>query len=169
MEYGVLLLRLFVGLAFVGHGTQKLFGWWGGYGPAGTGSFFSQLGYRSPMAMAVAAGLCETVGGLLLAAGLLMPLAATLLAIVMLNAISSVTWKKDQFMRGSELELAYLAVAVSLAAIGGERLSLDEAFGWEEDISGLGWAGGALAAAIIVSFFTTTWGRARPGATELPA
>jgi putative oxidoreductase len=53
MSYGLLLLRVFVGVSFFGHGTQKLFGWWGGYGPQGTGGFFGQQGYRSPVAMAV--------------------------------------------------------------------------------------------------------------------
>ena len=46
MSYGILLVRIVVGLAFVGHGTQKLFGWFGGYGPDGTGQFFESLGLR---------------------------------------------------------------------------------------------------------------------------
>ena len=69
MSYGILLLRLVVGIAFVGHGTQKLFGWFGGYGPKGTGGFFASKGYRAPVLMAVAAGLSEAGGGTLLALG----------------------------------------------------------------------------------------------------
>ena len=69
MSYGILLLRLVVGVAFVGHGTQKLFGWFGGYGPKGTGGFFASQGYRAPVLMAVVAGLSEAGGGALLVSG----------------------------------------------------------------------------------------------------
>jgi putative oxidoreductase len=161
MSYGILLLRLVVGLAFVGHGTQKLFGWFGGYGPKGTGGFFASQGYRAPVLMAVLAGLAEAGGGTLLALGLATPLAGALLAIVMINAIGSVTFKKA-FMLGSELEIAYLTIAVSLAAIGPGRFSIDRAIGWDDDISGV-WCGvAALGAALVVSFLTLTLGRTRP-------
>ena len=161
MSYGILLLRLVVGLAFVGHGTQKLFGWFGGYGPKGTGGFFASQGYRSPVLMAVLAGLAEAGGGTLLALGLVTPLAGALLAIVMINAIGSVTFKKA-FMLGSELEIAYLTIAVSLAATGPGRFSIDRAIGWDDDISGV-WCGvAALGAALVVSFLTLTLGRTRP-------
>jgi putative oxidoreductase len=69
MSYGILLLRVVVGLAFVGHGTQKLFGWFGGYGPEGTGGFFASRGFRAGVLMAIAAGLSEAGGGALLALG----------------------------------------------------------------------------------------------------
>ena len=59
MEYGLLLLRLVVGLLFAGHGAQKLFGWFGGGGPQGTAAFFASLGYRRPAALAVVVGLSE--------------------------------------------------------------------------------------------------------------
>jgi putative oxidoreductase len=161
MSYGILLLRLVVGLAFVGHGTQKLFGWFGGYGPKGTGGFFASQGYRAPVLMAVLAGLAEAGGGTLLALGLVTPLAGALLAIVMINAIGSVTFKKA-FMLGSELEIAYLTIAVSLAATGPGRFSIDRAIGWDDDISGV-WCGvAALGAALVVSFLTLSLGRTRP-------
>jgi putative oxidoreductase len=167
MSYGILLIRIVVGLAFVGHGTQKLFGWFGGGGPKGTGAFFGSKGYRFPALMAVAAGLCEAGGGTLLALGFVTPLAGALLATVMINAIVSVTLKKA-FMLGSELELAYLTVAVGLAAIGGGRFSIDRALSWDDDLSGL-WCGvGALGAAAIASFLTLTLGRRR-AAAEQPA
>jgi putative oxidoreductase len=165
MSYGILLLRLVVGLAFVGHGTQKLFGWFGGYGPKGTGGFFASQGYRAPVLMAVLAGLAEAGGGTLLALGLATPLAGALLAIVMINAIGSVTFKKA-FMLGSELEIAYLTIAVSLAAIGPGRFSIDRAIGWDDDISGV-WCGvAALGAALVVSFLTLTLGRTRPAGEQ---
>jgi putative oxidoreductase len=161
MSYGLLLLRVVVGLAFIGHGTQKLFGWFGGYGPQGTGGFFASQGYRAGVPMAVAAGLSETTGGALLALGFLTPLAGTLLAIVMINAIGSVTLKRA-FMLGSELEIAYLTIAVSFAAIGPGRFSIDRAIGWDDNISGVWWGVAALAAAAAVSALTLTVGRTRP-------
>ena len=160
MSYGILVIRIIVGLAFVGHGTQKLFGWFGGGGPKGTGAFFGSRGYRFPVPAAVAAGLCEAGGGTLLALGLVTPLAGALLATVMINAIVSVTLKKA-FMLGSELELAYLTVGVGLAAIGGGRFSIDRALGWDDDLSGLWCGAGALGAAAIASVLTLTLGRAR--------
>jgi putative oxidoreductase len=120
MSYGLLLLRVFVGAAFIGHGTQKLFGWFGGYGPQGTGGFFTSQGYRSGVQMAVLAGLAEAGGGLLLLLGLATPLACFLLAVVMVNAIFAVTLKRA-FLAGSELELVYLVIPVALAATGPGR------------------------------------------------
>jgi putative oxidoreductase len=160
MSYGLLLLRVVVGLAFIGHGTQKLFGWFGGYGPQGTGGFFASQGYRAGVLMAVSAGLAESIGGALLALGLLTPLAGTLLAIVMINAIGSVTFKKG-FMLGSELEIAYLTIAVSLAATGPGRFSLDRALGWDDNLSGVWWGVAALAVAAAVSLVTLTVGRTK--------
>ena len=161
MSYGLLLLRLFVGASFVGHGTQKLFGWWGGYGPQGTGGFFSSLGYKSGVQMAVLAGLAEAGGGMLLALGLLTPLACAAIAIVMLNAIFAVTLKRG-FMLGSELELTYLVTAISLAAIGPGRFSLDRAIGWDDELSGVWWGVGAFVAAAAVSFATLTFFHTKP-------
>ena len=165
MSYGLLLLRVVVGLAFVGHGTQKLFGWFGGYGPQGTGGFFASKGYRAGVAMAVVAGLCEAVGGALLALGFATPLAGALLAIVMLNAIGAVTFKRG-FMLGSELEIVYLTIAVSLAATGPGRFSIDHAIGGDDDISGLWWGVAALGAAAVVSLLTLMLGHRRPVADQ---
>ena len=161
MSYGLLLLRVFVGVAFFGHGTQKLFGWWGGYGPPGTGGFFASQGYRWGVPMAVLAGLAEAGGGALLALGLVTPLACAAIAVVMLNAIFAVTLKR-QFMLGSELELTYLVIAVSLAATGPGRFSLDRAIGWDDDLSGLGCGVGALVAAAVVSFVTLALFHSKP-------
>jgi putative oxidoreductase len=161
VEYGLLLLRVFVGLAFVGHGTQKLFGWWGGYGLQGTGGFFASQGYRYGVPMAVLAGLAEAGGGALLALGLLTPLACAAIAIVMLNAIFAVTLKRA-FMLGSELELTYLVTAISLAAIGPGRFSLDRAIGWDDSISGVWWGVAGLAVAAAASFVTLTLFHTKP-------
>ena len=167
MEYGLLLLRLVVGLLFAAHGAQKLFGWFGGGGPQGTAQFFASLGYRWPAAMAIVAGLAEFGGGLSLASGFLTPLAAFLLTVVMLNAIATVVWPKG-FLGGYEFELTLAAVAVALAATGPGELSLDNAIGWADELSGILWASLVLSSALVVSVITTTLGRARADLDEIP-
>jgi putative oxidoreductase len=161
MAYGLLLLRVFVGGAFVGHGTQKLFGWFGGYGPQGTGGFFSSVGFKNGVLMAVLAGLCEAGGGALLLLGLATPFACLLLAVTMINAIGAVTFKR-QFLLGSELELTYLVIAIALAATGPGRLSLDRAIGWDDNISGLWWGLPVAFAAALISLVTLTLFREKP-------
>jgi len=102
-----------------GHGAQKLFGWWGGHGPKGTGGFFGQLGFRAPVLMAIVAGLSESTG-VLLALGFVTPLAGLAIAVVMLNAIGTVHWTKG-FWNGNggyEFPLTLLTVVVAIAAIG---------------------------------------------------
>src|SRR3954454_7675468 len=79
MDTGLLLIRIVVGLLLVGHGTQKLFGWFGGHGLEGTGGFFEKLGYRPGKVWAAVAGMSETGGGLLLALGLFTPLASAMI------------------------------------------------------------------------------------------
>ena len=76
MSIGLLILRVVVGLSLAAHGAQKLFGWFGGYGLAGTGQFLEQLGFRPGRVQAARAGTAELVGGLFLAAGFLTPAAA---------------------------------------------------------------------------------------------
>jgi putative oxidoreductase len=109
----------------------------------------------------VLAGLAEAGGGTLLALGLFMPFACTVLAIVMLNAIFAATLKRS-FMLGSELELTYLVIAISLAATGPGRISLDRALGWDDNISGLWWGVEALVVAAVVSAVTLRAFRTKP-------
>ena len=168
MEYGILLLRLVVGAIFAGHGAQKLFGWFGGDGPAGTAAFFGSIGYRWPATLALLAGLTELGGGLLLAAGLLTPLAALGLSVVMLNAITTVVWPKG-FLGGYEFELTLLTVVLAVVATGPGRLSLDRAFDWDDNLSGIDWTSAVLPAAIVISVVTTTLGRARADTGEMGA
>ncbi|MGI9111723.1 MAG: DoxX family membrane protein [Gaiellaceae bacterium] len=168
MAYGLLLLRLVIGLAFAAHGAQKLFGWFGGGGPAGTAGFFASLGYRAPALMALLAGLAELGGGLLLASGLATPLAALALATVTLNAIVTVKWR-DGFLSGYELEATYLTIAVALAATGPGRLSLDHALGWDDNITGTAWGSVVLVGAIVIAVVLTTLGRARADTGEMAA
>jgi putative oxidoreductase len=91
-------LRLTVGLTLAAHGSQKLFGWFGGYGLDGTGRFMQALGFRPGRRHALASGLVEVVGGLLLAIGLLTPVGAALIASVMLVAVVTVHAKDGFFI-----------------------------------------------------------------------
>jgi len=80
MNIGLLMLRLAIGLTLAAHGSQKLFGWFGGPGLKSTGQFFETLGFRPGRRHAALAGLAETGGGLLLALGLFIPLGSHLLS-----------------------------------------------------------------------------------------
>src|SRR5216117_1332974 len=97
MAIGLLILRLAVGLTLAAHGAQKLFGWFGGHGLSGTGQFMEMIGFAHGRRKAFMAGLSETAGGLLLALGLVTPLASALLIAVMLVAIVSVHLKNGFF------------------------------------------------------------------------
>ena len=169
MNAGLLLLRLVVGLLFAAHGAQKHFGWFGGPGPQGTTGMMRSLGFRAPSLMAFAAGAAELGGGLFFAAGLLTPLAALALAVVMFNAILTVHWPKGlwNMAGGYEFNLVMLAVAVAIAATGPGRFSLDRALGVDEELSGALWGAAVLVAAAVISYLGTTLGRTRPQA-ELP-
>ncbi|MDH6127018.1 DoxX family membrane protein [Kitasatospora sp. GP82] len=124
-DAGLLLLRLALGLTMAAHGSQKLFGWFGGGGLDGTGAFFTMSGYPAGKAMAVVAGLTETLGGLGLAVGLLTPLAGAALVGTMVNALA-VTWGGGFFApKGVEYELLLTAAAAALTLTGPGRLALD--------------------------------------------
>ncbi|WP_159885719.1 DoxX family protein [Paenibacillus puerhi] len=127
MEVGLFLIRVVVGLLFVGHGAQKLFGWFGGYGPKGTGGWMESIGIKPGVAMAVLAGLMELVGGALFTAGLFTPLAAVLLALTMLGAIAKVHGKNGPWAtaNGYEYPLVLIAVVVGVALTGAGDISLD--------------------------------------------
>ena len=157
MSYGLLLLRVVIGGTIFSHGAQKLFGWFGGHGLRGTGGFFGSLGWRAPVLMAFLAGLGET-SGLAFAAGFLTPLAALGIATVMLNAIIAVHWKNGFFNGngGLEFPLTLATVAVAVAATGPGRFSLDNAFGWADNISGVWWGAGVAAVAIAITALTMT-------------
>jgi putative oxidoreductase len=144
MKIGRLLLRLAVGGFFVGHGTQKLFGWFGGNGLDATAQGFEQLGLRPGRPNAIAAGAAEAGGGALLAAGLATPLAASVLTATMMTAIETVHGKNGPWLNdgGYEYNVVLIAAALALVEVGPGGLSLDAALGRER--SGSGWALAAL-------------------------
>ena len=146
MEIALLGLRLVVGLGFTGHGAQKLFGVFGGHGIDGTAAFFEQIGLRPGKLHAWAAGSAELLGGLLIALGLLTPLAATALIAVMTAAVLTVHARNGFFVSGNgyEYNLVLAAAVFALAGIGAGDWSLDGML--DLDLAGTGWALGALAA-----------------------
>jgi putative oxidoreductase len=127
-----------IGLLMVAHGSQKLFGWFGGYGLAGTAGFFESLGFRPGRFFAGAAGFTETVGGLLLAAGLLGPLGPALIVSVMVVAMGAVHWQHGVFAgnNGIEVPLLYAIASIGLATTGFGAYSLDAALGlsWPQSV-----------------------------------
>src|SRR6195952_2548227 len=146
MDTGLLILRLVLGLLLLGHGSQKLFGAFGGHGLDGTGGFFHSIGFRPGRPMALVAGLSEAGAGLLLALGLLTPLAAAGIVGTLFVA-GSVHAKGGPWGQNGGLRLppVYSVAAVALAFTGPGRYSLDNLVGLEH-FSGSGW--GVLAAAI---------------------
>ena len=146
-DFGRFLMRATVGGIFVEHGTQKLFGWFGGHGPDGTGQFFESIGLRPGRRHAVAAGIAEAGGGALLALGLATPAAAAALGSVMVTALRTAVWRDGIKVGTGGYELLLLANAIAAAELGPGRLSLDSALGLER--RGTRWAviavGGALA------------------------
>ncbi|MET1029374.1 DoxX family protein [Domibacillus tundrae] len=131
LDAGLLLIRLVIGLAFVGHGAQKLFGWFGGYGLKGTGGWFDSIGMKPGVTMALLAGLAEFVGGALFALGLLTPLAGILIAGTMVIAIVKVHGANGFWstQNGYEYNLILLAAAIGVALTGPGRYAFDALLG----------------------------------------
>ena len=151
MNLGRLALRLTIGGTFFVHGTQKLFGWFGGYGPDGTGQFFESLGLRPGRENALAAGATEAGGGALIALGLATPLAAAGLSSVMITALRTAVWNEGFKPATGEHEVLLAAAALALA----------------EEKNGTGWALAALGAGAAGSAIAVSRARKQP-AVEAP-
>jgi putative oxidoreductase len=151
MAIGSLVLRVVVGGLFMGHGLQKLFGWFGGHGIEGTTGMVERLRYRPSRPFAVLVGLTETLAGLGLALGFLTPLAAAGIIGVMVSAIVTVHLRNGLWNTngGIELPLTYATVAAAVVAIGPGKFSLDRAL--DLHLSGLGYAVGAVALGCVVA------------------
>lgn len=169
MSIGLLILRLVVGLTVAAHGAQKLFGWFGGYGLAGTGQFLEQLGFRPGRVQAAQAGIAEFGGGILLTAGFLTPAAAAAVVAVMLVASVSVHIRSGFFAQngGYEYTLVLGVAALALAFTGPGALSLDQAFGISR--SGETWGLATLAAGLIGGALPLLTRRIAPTATAQDA
>jgi putative oxidoreductase len=148
MRLGTFVLRTVVGVLFMGHGLQKLRGWFGGHGIEGTGQFFEGIGLRPGKRHATAAGAAETAAGALLTLGLLTPAAQALLTGTMTTAIDKVHLRNGPWATegGYEYNLVLIASAFAITSAGPGALSLDEALGIE--MQGDGWAIAGLGAGI---------------------
>jgi len=130
-DIGLLALRTTVGGLLMGHGAQKLWGSFGGYGLEGTGGFMESLGLKPGRQWALLAGSSEFGSGLLTALGLLFPIGPVSIWGPMLMAWAKVHKGKPIWVAegGAELPLTNIAVATALSLTGPGKYSLDEAFG----------------------------------------
>ena len=133
MSIGLLVARLAFGLYMAAHGAQKLFGWFGGHGLAGTAGFFEQLGFRPGRLFATVAAATELASGVLVALGLLGPVGPALMISVMIVAAVSVHWSHGLLAanNGMEVPLLYAAAAFVLALTGPGMFSADVLLGLE--------------------------------------
>jgi putative oxidoreductase len=174
MDSGLLILRIVFGALLVGHGTQKLFGWFGGHGAEATGNFFHALGFRPGKQMAIVAGASEALGGLLLAVGFLSPLAGAAIVGTMLVAASVHADKGLWGVNGGyELALLY-AVTGAVVAVGGPgSISLDHLAGlddtWTTALGTAVIAAGLIAGTTVISRARRTLAReAAPATAAVP-
>ena len=154
MDFGILIARLVLGLLMAAHGAQKLLGWFGGHGIAGTAGFFEALGFRPGKLFAVLASATELASGVLVALGFLGPLGPAAMLAVMVVAAGSVHWKNGVFAvsNGIEVPLLYATGAAALALTGPGAYSLDRLLGltavWTPTVASaalaLGLVGGAV-------------------------
>jgi putative oxidoreductase len=159
MNVGRLVARIAIGGLFAGHGTQKLFGWWGGPGIEGASQMMGKLELHPPKRNAVAAGASETAAGVLLALGALTPLAASLVTSTMITAIRKVHGQNGPWnmQKGYEYNLVLIAAAAALVDCGPGAPSVDRALGIEA--KGTRWALASLAAGAAGSTLAIEAGR----------
>jgi putative oxidoreductase len=131
-----LVLRVALGLVIFPHGAQKLLGWFGGHGFAGTMGFFTET-MHLPAVIAFLVILGESVGAVLLVAGFMTRFVALSLATIMVGAIALVHWPYGFFMNwfgqqpgeGFEFHLLVIAISAALVLSGGGRWSVDRKLG----------------------------------------
>jgi len=168
-----LLLRVVVGVLFVGHGTQKLFGLFGGHGLKATAEGFEGMGMRPGLPNAIAAGVSEAGGGVLVAAGFLTPLGAASIIGAMLTAIHRVHLKNGPWVTqgGYEYNLVLILSLLTLVEAGPGPVSVDALKGKERQ--GTLWAlisatlGGA--GAVAAHFAAAKFAPAPPAESPAPA
>ena len=130
MDTALLILRIVVGALVAGHGSQKLFGLFGGHGIGGTRKMVESLGFRPVHPWALMAALAEFLGGILFLLGWLSPLGSLGIASSMFIAITKVHWPKLwNAENGLEYPLVLLTAATAVGIAGPGRYSLDYAWG----------------------------------------
>ncbi|WP_282780560.1 MULTISPECIES: DoxX family protein [unclassified Nocardia] len=148
-DIGLLIARVGFGGLFAVHGSQKLFGWFNGYGLEATNAGFDQMGYNPGAFFGTLAGLSELVGGLLLLLGLLTPLAAAIVLGTTVNILNA-TWS-DGFAMW-EMGALFALAAAALAFTGPGRFSLDHGRPWARQ--GVVWGVAAVVLAIVAGVLT---------------
>ena len=166
MNVGRLIARTVIGGLFVGHGTQKLMGWFGGPGLEGTAGMMKSLELNPPRPNAIAAGVAETGGGVLLCLGLGTPLASSALIGTMITAIRKVHWSNGPWVSagGYEYNVVLIAALLGLAEDRPGDVSLDQALGLE--FTGFRWSVAALVLGAAASSATVWLGRKTPAPVE---
>ncbi len=133
-SWSLLVIRLMLGIVFFAHGSQKLLGWFGGYGFSGTmGYFTQQIGVPAFIGFLVI--MIEFFGSLALIVGFLARLAALGVTAVMLGAIFTVhihngffmNWSGQQAGEGYEYHLLVLAMCLAIMIGGAGAASVDRA------------------------------------------
>lgn len=136
----LLLLRLALAVVVFPHGAQKLLGWFGGYGFAGTMQFFTgKMHLPAPLGALVI--LVEFIAPILLVLGLLTRVAALAIGIDMLVAALLVhlpngffaNWSGQQKGEGVEYFIYAIVIAAALVIAGSGRYSLDARIAGERD------------------------------------
>jgi putative oxidoreductase len=130
-DLAILIVRIVVGVLFLGHGTGKLFGWFGQGGVKGTGAFFESVGYKPGETLAIFTGIIELAAGVLLILGFLVPLASAIIIGDMINA--SYVKSADGFWvadGGFEYELVLIFIMLALAVAGPGALAIDRNRDW---------------------------------------
>ncbi len=127
-EYSMFLLRFALGVIFIAHGSQKLLGWFGGYGFDATVQFFQQaLGI--PPAFAIMAILAEFFGGIMVLLGVFTRLGSAAIAVNMAVALFTIHLSQGFFIAGDKVGFEYvfalLMIALYLTVNGAGKLSLD--------------------------------------------
>lgn len=131
LSIGLFVARAVIGLLMAAHGTQKLFGWFGGYGLAKTAPFFEQIGFHPGRAFAAMASATEIASGLLITFGFLGPVGPALMISVMIVAAVTVHLGHGLLgTKGIEVPALYIAAALAFAMTGFGRYSLDALLGW---------------------------------------
>ena len=156
MKLGAPLMRTLIGGLFIGHGTQKLFGWFGGHGLEGTSGMMEKLGMRPARRHALLVGGAEAGGGALLAFGALTPLATAMLTGSMTTAIRKVHWANGPWVTGGGWEYngVLIAALTALADHGPGAASLDSRL--FPRMRGTGWALASLTAGVAGSYLASS-------------
>jgi putative oxidoreductase len=166
MDLGLLIIRVVFGLLMIGHGTQKLFGWFGGYGLTGSSGFVASRGFAPAKFWTATGSLSESVGGLLFLLGFLSPLGSIAIAAAMLTAIVGFHWPKFWASEGGiEHALVMLTAAVAVGITGPGVYALDAVLGTALPPT----AAGIIAALAAIGFLVSVVGAAGRRRAAAPA